>query len=271
MCYMSFNIIKNSKYSLRDIVLTQVYHYYPSNPEGLGFYDGKKLFKTLNIISYTKEISNINSNFCFFHLRKATHGTVSEGNSHPYKLGNWICGHNGTFRLYSNNDKTDSFVFFQKIHKSLEKFEFDKIEKKLVEHTGLYSIIFCYNTKYNLLLVGSYGKLVRFTTTKNLDFVIISTDTVPQKAFITLRKTLNSKIYKLFEGLEFAEEQTYCFSLKKQINIELKEFSQENVLFLIDLNENKVMYKSNIQALPKSTYYGLYHNYNFEDEDETGS
>lgn len=82
------------------------------NPDGFGIITPEYTLKTLNAKRFLAALDDIpTSTPCLIHFRKATHGSVSLKNCHPFKHGNVYMMHNGIIPCHPLNDETDSKYF----------------------------------------------------------------------------------------------------------------------------------------------------------------
>lgn len=93
-----------------------------SNPHGFGmatFENGRIVVrKTMLPEQYMKWVKKVKDETpAIFHMRIATHGSVSEKNCHPFISddGQWAFAHNGILSIKNEGDMTDSETFFRRM------------------------------------------------------------------------------------------------------------------------------------------------------------
>ena len=93
-----------------------------SNPHGFGmatFENGRIVVrKTMEPEQYMKWVKKVKDETpAIFHMRIATHGSVSEKNCHPFISddGQWAFAHNGILSIKNEGDMTDSETFFRRM------------------------------------------------------------------------------------------------------------------------------------------------------------
>lgn len=128
------------------------------NPHGCGFCVPGRGYKTLNFEDFYQHLKEVKKEEpCIIHFRYATHGSVCEGNCHPfYGDGVWFA-HNGVLRIAVKSDKTDSETAFRGILlPTINEYGIDSPE--LVD--DIYRIIGC--SKFAFLKDGKIYTFGRF-------------------------------------------------------------------------------------------------------------
>lgn len=92
------------------------YQIYQCNPHGIGIATPNGISKTLSFTKFLTDIKRRDiSDPCIIHFRYATHGSVSVKNCHPFHddATGITFAHNGVLPISSQNDQTDSELFFR--------------------------------------------------------------------------------------------------------------------------------------------------------------
>lgn len=89
---------------------------YMANHDGCGFVSTFRHKKTLDYISFLRELSKVDeSEACMIHFRLATHGSVKRANCHPFRRGDVFFAHNGVLSIQPIGDMTDSETAFSEL------------------------------------------------------------------------------------------------------------------------------------------------------------
>ena len=86
------------------------------NPHGFGFATKNRIYKTLNLDAFLKELQTISKDeTAILHFRYATHGSVKASNCHPFRDAETglSFAHNGVLNIAPINDMTDSETAFK--------------------------------------------------------------------------------------------------------------------------------------------------------------
>lgn len=86
------------------------------NPHGFGFATKDRIFKTLDVEEFFKELNTIKKeDTAILHFRYATHGSIKTENCHPFRdeKSGVSFAHNGILNIMPVNDMTDSETAFR--------------------------------------------------------------------------------------------------------------------------------------------------------------
>jgi len=147
--------------------------YNADNKDGFALLtEDNKTFRTLDFKKYLNKIDNLKPQKVVLHLRKATTGSINEGNIHLWKVGNYIIAHNGQVMRYKwrdslkDEDKTDSLEFFEENQEYFER-AFDSLSEadlkellRVMEDYTLKGVYFVRDTKRYLELL-TYERPIR--------------------------------------------------------------------------------------------------------------
>jgi predicted glutamine amidotransferase len=165
----------------------------------------KPIFKDPKV----NKFRNVKTNLVILHARKVTIGKISMENTHPFQLNEFIFCHNGTVRdkiyydsKFTVKGDTDSEHLFGSIltENKKEKNIIEAIRNNLNKYqnyTGINFILANRNKSYVFIKKNNQPKYYQMKMGKKKDFLIVSSEELPQLPNIEWQKIKQEEIIEI--------------------------------------------------------------------------